>query len=414
MSLKEELQSLITQPREDLNTEHKYWLDLSINEDKAKLAKAAIALANHGGGYIVIGFKENERILESQQEPNEISPITQDLVNQAIHRFTEPKFQCDVYYITHPDTGMEHPVITVPGDLTVPVISRRSCKDIIGQNRCYIRKPGPKSEEPQTSEEWRTLFIRCVRANKEDMLDAFRAIMAGNIEMQVTKPNAEDELRNYITNTRQYWKETVKNKPKTAPARFPHGYYEIAFSLIGNIDTKDVTALKAQLNEAGQCHHTGWPVFPMLRDLGWEPRPYDKFIEAHLGIPNYENDQIEESHHCNFWRASLEGKLYAICGYREDSQEEPGKVLYDSSLIWRLGEGILFSNRYAKTFNKIEQIMIYCHFTGIKGRHIKNAEMPDLRRDIYMSNIPQFSVKTQAAPKQIENNLSEIVHSILI
>ena len=41
----EELQPFITEPREDLATEYKDWLDLTRNEHKATLAKAAIALA---------------------------------------------------------------------------------------------------------------------------------------------------------------------------------------------------------------------------------------------------------------------------------------------------------------------------------------------------------------------------------
>ena len=68
----EELQPLIIEPREALEYEYKDWLDLTSNEHKATLAKAAIALANHGGGYIVIGFKEQGQTLESRSRPEEI------------------------------------------------------------------------------------------------------------------------------------------------------------------------------------------------------------------------------------------------------------------------------------------------------------------------------------------------------
>ena len=37
---------------EELGVEHKGWIDLTSKEHKATLAKAAIALANHGGGFI--------------------------------------------------------------------------------------------------------------------------------------------------------------------------------------------------------------------------------------------------------------------------------------------------------------------------------------------------------------------------
>lgn len=67
-----ELQPLISEPREELGVEYKDWLDLKTNEHKATLAKAAIALANHGGGFIVIGFAECRSVLQSQARTSAI------------------------------------------------------------------------------------------------------------------------------------------------------------------------------------------------------------------------------------------------------------------------------------------------------------------------------------------------------
>ena len=140
-----ELQPLITEPREDLDAEYKDWLDLKNNEHhKAKLAKAAIALANHGGGCVVIGFAEQGQTLKSGPCPEEIPEIIQDSVNAAIRRYVEPRFHCEVHNVPHPDTGVLHPVVIVPSTLTVPVMSRRDCQGAIAQNRCYVRKPGPR------------------------------------------------------------------------------------------------------------------------------------------------------------------------------------------------------------------------------------------------------------------------------
>ena len=48
----------IVNPAEDLDAEYKSWLDLRMESDRANLARAVIALANHGGGVIVLGFEE--------------------------------------------------------------------------------------------------------------------------------------------------------------------------------------------------------------------------------------------------------------------------------------------------------------------------------------------------------------------
>ena len=53
------LADLLVFPREDLDCEVKNWLNLAeSSNDKATFAKAVIALANHGGGFIVFGLVE--------------------------------------------------------------------------------------------------------------------------------------------------------------------------------------------------------------------------------------------------------------------------------------------------------------------------------------------------------------------
>lgn len=53
-----DLGDLVNEPRETLDVEVKDWLDLDNHDHRAMLAKEIIALANHGGGYILIGFTE--------------------------------------------------------------------------------------------------------------------------------------------------------------------------------------------------------------------------------------------------------------------------------------------------------------------------------------------------------------------
>ena len=111
MASNQELQPLISQPREDLSAEYKGWLDISKNEHKGLLAKAAIAMANHGGGYIVIGFAETGGRLTSQPQPSHTSEITQDSVNNTVARYCSPSFHCRLYNVEHPDTKVRHPVL---------------------------------------------------------------------------------------------------------------------------------------------------------------------------------------------------------------------------------------------------------------------------------------------------------------
>ena len=413
MASREDLRPLITEPREDLAYEYKDWLDLTSKEHKATLAKAAIALANHGGGFIVIGFAEQEQTLESRPRPEGIPEITQDSVNESVHLYAEPKFQCAMHLVSHPDTDVQHPVVIIPST-TVPVMSMRECQGVIAQNRCYVRKPGPKSEDPRTSEEWRILLNHCVRATRDEMLESIRSIITGSVETQDSVPNALDDLQDYCTAARGRWEGLVSDEPDNSPARFPHGYYEMAFSLVGATPTNDLIELQNRLSDAGRVDLSGWP--PFLYASG-QARPHDDFVEAWLGQPDHNGRRHRESYQYDFWRASRDGKLYTVRGYREDDERDhkpPGRMFHATLPIWRVGEGLLFASRLAATFEEVDQIAVYCRFTGLENRrlvftHFMNALFP--MGDPCSTG--EVILTGQITQQQVQDNLAEILHPLL-
>ena len=92
----ERLADLLVDLREDLDLEVKNWLDLKgDNNDKATFAKAALALANHGGGFIVLGFEETgEGMAEVANRPATLDRYNQDLVNGIVRNYCDPSFHC--------------------------------------------------------------------------------------------------------------------------------------------------------------------------------------------------------------------------------------------------------------------------------------------------------------------------------
>ena len=371
-------------------------------------------MANHGGGYIVIGFAEQGQSLESQPRPVDIPEITQDSVNAAIRRYAEPRFHCDVYNVTHPDADVSHPVVTVPGTLTVPVMSRRECQGVINLNRCYIRKPGPESEEPRTSEEWRALLNRCVRAARDDMLEGIRSIITGRVEMQTAKPNARDDLRDYSTAAHNRWKELVSDEPDSSPARFPRGYYEMAFSLVGAAALNNLNELQDRLSVARRIKLSGWTPFLDMQVPGWAPFPHEDFVEAWLGRPSHNGDRSGESHLCDFWRVSLDGKLYTIRGYLEDGQDSPGGKFLDlASPIFRIGEGLLFASRLAESFEEVDEIAVHCRFTGLNGRRLHKDYVPLFLYIDHTSRTDEDILTGQITLQQVQDNLAEVLHPLL-
>jgi hypothetical protein len=291
----EELRPLLGEPREDLAAEYKNWLDLTANEHKAVLAKAAIALANHGGGYIILGFDDQGPQLAPIGLPADIPKVSQDAVNAAIHRFATPEFHCELYNVPHPASQAIYPVIVVPGNMTEPVMSKRDCVGVIAQNRCYIRKPGARSEEPQTAEEWRTLLRRCVLAGREDMLEAIRSIVSGRVDPTPLPPNAQEELHTFCEAARTRWAELAEELPEDAPGRFPLGYYEMGFSLVGAEPAPNLVELQARLEAARRIRLTGWAVFLSMTTPEWTPYPHEDFVEAWVGRPAARQRNFEDA-----------------------------------------------------------------------------------------------------------------------
>ncbi len=230
MATRQEIEGYIAEPNETMTVEHKVWLDLTEDAGKAKLAKSAMALANSGGGAIVFGFREDTqagRVLFSEARPAEIQRYGADAVNAAIARYAKPPFHCDVHHATHPITGNEHAIVIVPGDHRTPIMTIRDCDRVLGQNKVYVRKPGPKSEDARTPEEWSQVLDGCLRARRDDLLDAFRVILAGSAGSAVLPDVANDLLITFVARAEQRWAELVKKHPADAANRFPQGGYDL-------------------------------------------------------------------------------------------------------------------------------------------------------------------------------------------
>lgn len=154
---RERLRDLLVDPREALDFEVKNWLDLrGSNDDKATFAKAVLALANHGGGFIALGLVETDAgVEEAVGRPSTLDGYSQDLINGVVQNYCDPPFHCAVHIVANP-AGATFPIVIVPGGHRVPVRARRAGPNgnTIQNNAIYIRKPGPRSEMPQSAQDW--------------------------------------------------------------------------------------------------------------------------------------------------------------------------------------------------------------------------------------------------------------------
>ena len=186
-----DLSRLIEDPREDLDCEYKSWVDAKDSVGKATIAQALLGLANHGGGYLVFGFREDGQHLTPQSDNVGLrTTVTQDSINSIVHRFSEPPFHCSVHYVSSSRTATPHPVVIVPPSLHVPCRAKRGGPDgkHVKKDTYYIRRPGPSSEPPQSGSEWDALIRRCIWSSQEDMLRKIQSIVIGVPSGEIETP----------------------------------------------------------------------------------------------------------------------------------------------------------------------------------------------------------------------------------
>lgn len=413
MATESDLERLFLLQGETLSTEFKAWLDLSNAASRATLAKAAIALANHGGGSIIFGVEERKgAAVASAPRPESISRYTSDLVNAAINRFADPKIHCDVVHLLHPVSRNEHAIVVVPSGSTVPIMSIRELSGTIAAHQCYVRKPGPKSEQPFTAEEWRALLSRCVQAGREQMLDAIRTILQGH-SLSPVAADQIDKLLSFTETSHSRWSEVIDALPKNDPARFLNGHYEQSFELRDVKPASGLNQLLERLRRAGEVRLTGWGPFIDLERPPVGPVPRGQIIEAWVGHPD---EAGREGRHADFWRASPDGLLYEIRAMDEDFTDKavPGSTFDISMPIWRIGETLLYVARLARLFAEDPEIAIRVRYKGLKGRQLKS--LFDWRVPVFgrrTCHVEEAVLDGMANASRIETNLEEVLVTLL-
>lgn len=412
------LQDFLKYPREALDVEIKDWLNLDEHDHRAALAKEIIALANHGGGYIVVGYREkgDGSFIVSSGRPVSLDCWSQDSIQSIIAKYIEPNIQCHVSHVLGED-DLKYPVISVPAGQRVPVRAKSGSPDgkRLVVNRVYVRRPGPNSEEPRTTEDWDRVFENCIRNRQADLLNAMRSIIAGVIPGSRPEPEAGELLKNFEAGASERWQLLTSSLPNNAPPKFPHGYYDVAFWIDGNMDEVSLAELQSRMQVAVK-NHSGWPPFFIFDRPPFTPKPIDGTIECWIG-PVKDGSYDAPSKH-DFWRASPKGLLFTRRGYQDDDRyrgQEPGAFFDLTGPIWRLGETILQAHYIALALNAADaQLVCSVKYTALAGRTLNTY--PGSSRYIWRNFTcsQQIFQTTKSAPvADISDVLPEVVFAIL-
>ncbi|MCY4241938.1 MAG: hypothetical protein OXD36_09370 [Rhodobacter sp.] len=421
---RERLAGLLVDPREALDFEAKNWLDLrESNEHRAIFAKACLAMANHGGGFVALGLTETDTgVVEADGRPPTLDAYSQDHINGIIQKYCDPPFHCTVYVVPNPD-GALFPIAVVPGGHRVPVRSRRGGPNgnIVTDNAIYVRRPGPRSEVPQSAREWDDLLARCLRNRRDEMLDQIRDLISGAVR-QVDDGETPARFDDWVSSSQARWRGLAAELPEGTAPTFPHGWYRLAYEVSGERRYIPAARLPEALKES-VVRLTGWPPFWYPTRAGIEPYPMDGAVECWLGgDPNVPLGQRDPAR-SDFWRIHPEGLAFLLRGYQEDGTEaeRAGRVpaqpatAFDVTLpVWRVGEALLHARSFAGSFFEGTTVIRFsATYEGLEGRSLVSI---DGRRHVSEPRIARqnsITLTTRVGAAAIDPNLPEIVHSLL-
>ena len=383
-----------------------------------------MALANHGGGFILLGFEDGpEGLVEADNRPNPMTAYSQDVVNGAVQRYCEPSFHCEVRFVASP-SGSVFPVVKVPGGHRVPVRAKASGPGdkIIRQNDIYVRKPGPKSEVPRSAREWEELLSRCLENRRDELASQIRRMLAG-LDPRAQPQDRNERLDRWAQECFRRWSELVEGLPAEVGSRFPHGHYSFAYEVVGGAGNMELQELPDVLR-ASVVRHSGWPPFWYPTRKGIEPYAFDGAVECWLG-GDEEGEVIEgNAAYSDFWRIAPDALAYLIRGYDEDGWDMdragvrpvPPRSVFDVNLpVWRAGEALLHAARFGETLlGHPATIRFAAHYTGLSGRSLVSVASPRwLLSRRYVSREESIRRVVEVESEGIAANLPEIVQELL-
>lgn len=375
---------VLQSPAEDLDIEFKRSLPLSGNTGKAKLAKEICALANHGGGWIVLGREDDGSYPD--ELPEEVANVDQDKVNQIAAAYLQPAPHCTVSAQNPEGIAFTVPVIWVPPCGTSPVCAKKNGPNDehgrtqgVAKGTHYIRKAGPVSAPIESPDEWQDVIRRCVLNDKASLLGALTTM----IEQPRPAPDTEKQsaLDADFEHILDNWKDEAQDH--LYEIDLTNCFVGYGFQLL---DAEPVTTdqLTDCLRNRPHEARGGHIFFECSYNSPY--RPFVIEVADHDGLEVHAN--TSDFDHRSVWRLSERLSGTEVISYWEDTKWIKGAVEQRSSLTWNRGQHIWIAQQiaYANSFlAAVKHIADYFSFTGdvrirvlfsgLKGRNLKSTNV---------------------------------------
>jgi hypothetical protein len=380
--LKDELQELVDNPTETLDAEYKEWLDLKNDiGTKAALARHIAALANYGGGTIVLGFSDTMQF--AGPNPFRNMSYDRDLIASIVKKYLELPLQCDVYMVKS-GSGQEHPVILVPPHGAVPICAKAEGPTVDGKTTgiskgvYYTRKPGPESAPVTSAVDWSPIIRRCVMHERSAILALIDSALRG----RSLPPSSIERLKTWHDAAHTAYLAALKERKAPPEAAKWHFQFSYLIDAEGQeLDRNQLSTTLQQVNaEVRDLVHTGWSMFYVFTRPGIAPSFQidppsgggdDDFLECFALSETGLFDSTD------MWRVSADGMATLIRAYWEDASLasvhtglDRGSWLSPNILVRSLAEFVRHARGLAERFDAPSAVSFRCEWYGLRGRRV--------------------------------------------
>jgi hypothetical protein len=382
-----DLTDLVDYPRETLDIELKEWVDLKDRVAQAKLAKHIAALANHGGGYLVFGFCDDQSVAPTR--PSDLTHFSRDAFSGIVKRYLTPTFQCDVVMVAA-SSNLVYPVIRVPSHGATPIAAKADGpSDAKGQPQgvksgtYYLRKPGPESAPITGVEEWQPLIRRCVISDRDNLLaDIARAIQPRS---DPVVPAADARLESWHDESSARWRAIVARATALQwLVDIEANHCQLSYMILSDagisIPPGNLQGILEQVNgDVRQTVWTGWSMFYPFTRPEIAAALYPEYEDG-SGVDVVESNLIGagdfDTSLPDYWRYAADGRATIIRPYREDRQRTVGSKkraagtwLSPETVIRETAELVTHARIMAERFEG-SRVLFRCSWRGLAGREI--------------------------------------------
>ena len=384
---KDQLDQIVDQPSESLSLELKDWIDPDSNEGKSKIIKAALALRNNDGGYLLIGFNNDDGSPNVDDAPNNVDQLFHiDKIQGYITRFSSEPFEVFVHYPVINERSFV--VIEVPQGVKTPVASKSGLLEgathHVRSDKVFVRTLNANNT-PSTAEakwkDWTNIMEKCFEnreadvgrfirrhlssSSSEDLKEVFLSLFTSGSSGAASDT---DNLMQFLDLSFSRYEIVANERAMEIPE---HGSMEVAVIIDGQINELSANRDFLNLITATNPRYTGWPVWVDSRSFTEESnRPFVNQGVWEAFVASFGQGFTD---HLDFWRLSPDGKFYLYRALQDDigagdRAPQPGTALDFGLAILRAAECMAVAIIFAKAMGCVETASIKMLYRW-KGLH---------------------------------------------